>query len=49
MSKKIALEEENVKLKRELDDKFMVNHEKQFESNEMAIENKGLMEQIKSY
>ena len=48
VSKKIAIEEENQRLRKELDEKFVVNHERQFESNELSIENKSLVEQIKN-
>ncbi len=48
VSKKIAVEEENQRLKKELDEKFINQHEKQFESNELSIENKSLVDQIKT-
>lgn len=43
VSKKIAIEEENQRLKRELDEKFVNNQEKQVEQQELAIENKTLL------
>lgn len=48
VSKKIAIEEENQRLKKELDEKFLHTHEKQFESNELSLENKSLVDQIKT-
>ena len=48
VSKKIAIEEENQRLKKELDEKFMNQHEKQFESNELSLENKSLVDQIRA-
>jgi hypothetical protein len=44
VSKKIQLEEENQRIKKELDEKFINVHEKQFEQNEMHIENKSLID-----
>ena len=48
VSKKIALEDENLRLKKELDEKFIQNHEKQFEQSDLQIENKSLVERIKA-
>jgi len=43
VSKKIAIEEENQRLKKEIDEKFVQSHEKQFESSEISIQNKSLI------
>lgn len=48
VSKKIALEEENQRLKKDIDEKFVENHETQFEQNELSLENKSLVDQIKA-
>jgi len=48
VSKKIALEEENQRLKSDVDQKFVQNHENQYEQNELTIENKSLVDQIKA-
>ena len=44
VSKKIALEEENQRMKKELDERFVQQHENQFEQNEMSLENKSLVD-----
>lgn len=47
VSKKIAIEEENQRLRKEIDEKFVQHHEKHVETNELFIENKSLLDQVK--
>jgi len=42
VGKKIAVEEENARLRKQLDSKFMVQHEKQMEQTDLVLENKTL-------
>lgn len=46
VGKKIAIEEENQRLRKEIDTKFLSAHEKQFEQNDLALQNKTLADQI---
>ena len=46
--RKLALEEENQRLRKELDEKFVVHTEKQLASNELSIENKSLGDQVRA-
>ena len=43
----MALEEDNVRLRKQIETKFMNTHEKQFEQNDLALENKTLVDQLK--
>lgn len=42
VGKKIALEEENTRLRKEMDSRFVYQSEKQFESSSLMIENRTL-------
>lgn len=42
VGKKISLEDENQRLRKQLESNFMNANEKQFESNDLALENKTL-------
>lgn len=48
VGKKIAVEEENARLRKQLDSKFMVQHEKQMEQTDLVLENKTLNDQVRS-
>lgn len=47
VSKQIAIEEENQRLKKEINEKFVQSHETKLEQYELAIENKSLVDQMK--
>ncbi len=47
VGKKISLEEENQRLRKQLDAKFMSQHEKQLEQTDLVLENKTLNDQLR--
>ena len=48
VGKKIAIEEENARLRKQLDSKFLAQHEKQLEQTDLVLENKTLNDQVRS-
>ena len=48
VGKKIAIEEENNRLRKQLDSKFLSQHEKQLEQTDLVLENKTLNDQVRS-
>lgn len=47
VGKKIAVEEENTRLRKQLDSKFLSQHEKQLEQTDLVLENKTLNDQVR--
>jgi hypothetical protein len=47
VGKKISLEEENQRLRKQIDAKFMSQHEKQLEQTDLVLENKTLNDQVR--
>ena len=43
----MALEEDNLRLRKQLESKFINTHEKQFAQNDLALENKTLTDQLR--
>ena len=43
----MALEEDNVRLRKQLETRFLSAHDKQFEQNDLALENKTLGDQLR--
>lgn len=47
VGKKIAIEEENQRLRKELDHKYLNAHEKQYEQSELSLQNKSMDDHMK--
>jgi hypothetical protein len=43
----MALEEDNLRLRKQIESKFMNTHENQFAQNDLALENKTLTDQLR--